>query len=96
MSDPRITDEAVQRALDVFVEHRVNTKESRMRAALEAALPHMTPALPTREQIAEVLWKYRQRSFPQAADWEDVHSASRTAMLERADAVLALINGSAS
>ena len=46
MSDPRITDEAVEAAERAYVKHwrdRVPAAGAGMRAALEAALPHLAP-----------------------------------------------------
>lgn len=44
MQPVEIPEAAVEDALRAFVEHRIDTKESRMRAALGAALPYLAPA----------------------------------------------------
>lgn len=97
MSTSRITDaavEAISRTLlgpawDTFDESLRDTLRGIYREGLEAAEPHLTPALPTREQIADVLARHgfgdiRYNAADAAAEAQD----------ECADAVLALLNGS--
>jgi len=109
MSDPRITEEAVQAATRAlartFVTNKpvAGTKDFRVdaRAALEAALPHLAPQPIDREAVARTLHEYDKYD-----EWNDEgcndtgndqlrYKSCRETYLERADAVLALINGGA-
>jgi hypothetical protein len=95
MSDPRITEEAVEAATrslaKTFVTNApiAGSKDFRLdaRAALEAALPHLAPQL-TREQIEQ---RIRQLYIDGGAHIIHAQEAAR----DVADAVLDLINGGA-
>jgi len=101
MSDPRITEEAVQAATRAlartFVTNKpvAGTKDFRVdaRAALEAALPHLAPQPIDREAVAEALHDYNHMHTWRSGRCDD---ACGIASFQRADAVLALINGSES
>ena len=107
MNAPRITDEAVEAAYDVLDEHGHNGLDCRpragfdqsVRAALEAALPHLagvTPALPTRDELAAAIGpdafdegKKRSKHHAAVIQW----AARRHMAYNAADAALALIGG---
>jgi len=102
MSDPRITEEAVQAATrslaKTFVTNKpvAGSKDFRVdaRAALEAALPHLAPV--DRNDLVVVLARHVRKDVPGRCfcGFEPAGVSSYSEHL--ADAVLALINGSAS
>jgi len=90
---PRITDEAMAAAQAAMRGHDCNDVVARniphlARVALEAALPHLAPQ-PTREQIEQ---RIRRLYIDGGANITHAQEAAK----DVADAVLALINGSAS
>lgn len=92
MSDPRITTEAVVAAQNAQLVHRT------MRAALEAALPHLAPQPVDREALiraaAEAMYHDRWVGDPTEGQfagerYDDAELQASVAV----DAVLALLNG---
>jgi hypothetical protein len=93
VTDPRITDEAVEAAVDVLDDDGHNALHCTpgpdlyvtTRAALEAALPHLAPQpVPTAGDILQALTEVYE-SGAMGGEWPTLGT----------DAVLALINGSA-
>lgn len=79
----KLTDEAVEAALDVLLDDGHNGLDCRpdrnlsvsVRAALEAALPHLEGATPVAERIATVIEEYADDlEPPTTVDWLELRS----------------------
>jgi len=97
-SDPRITEDAVEAATRSLAKTFVTNKPSAgskdfrvdARAALEAALPYLAPQPVDRAALEAILWQHQVgRHLPSAESLVGYRAVI-------ADAVLALIKGSAS
>lgn len=56
----------------------------------------MARPMPTREQIAAAMWDAEQLDYNRPRSWSEAHPSQATVILGRADAVLALLNGTES
>jgi hypothetical protein len=72
---------------------RIEVKALRDTLAHEATLQH--PSLPTREQIAALLYRAEYADVPNLDPWEAVREHGRTSYLAMADAVLTLLQNGA-